>query len=60
MRAATNVVLRRDLSLNRRLYAWLLGPDESTEGQSKYLKEHALALLCSTMRVRAAEVYGTC
>ncbi|EJD54553.1 hypothetical protein AURDEDRAFT_156337 [Auricularia subglabra TFB-10046 SS5] len=50
MRAATNVVLRRDLSLNRRLYAWLLGPEESSEVQSKYLREHGLALLCATMK----------
>ena len=28
--AALNVVLRRDMSLNRRLYAWLLGTNTST------------------------------
>lgn len=27
--AATGVVIRRDMSLNRRLWAWLLGPDTS-------------------------------
>lgn len=57
MRAATNVVLRRDLSLNRRLYAWLLGPDESLDGQNKYLKENGLTLLCSTMRVRNSRAH---
>ncbi|KAJ7750196.1 Dopey, N-terminal-domain-containing protein [Mycena metata] len=50
MRAATSVVLRRDLSLNRRLYTWLLGPDENSEHQVVYLKEHALELLKSTLR----------
>ena len=52
MRAATGVVLRRDLSLNRRLYTWLLGPDEKSDNQVKYLKEHALELLRSTLQVR--------
>ena len=52
MRAATGVVLRRDLSLNRRLYTWLLGPDEKSEQQIAYLKEHALDLLKHTLKVR--------
>lgn len=51
MRAATGVVLRRDLSLNRRLYTWLLGPDEKSDQQIAYLKEHALDLLKSTLKV---------
>lgn len=52
MRAATGVVLRRDLSLNRRLYTWLLGTDEKSEAQILYLKDNALELLSSTLRVR--------
>ena len=51
MRAATGVVLRRDLSLNRRLYTWLLGPDEKAENQVAYLKRNALDLLSSTLKV---------
>lgn len=51
MRAATGVVLRRDLSLNRRLYTWLLGPDEKSDQQVSYLKQNALELLCSTLKV---------
>jgi len=54
MKAATNVVLRRDLSLNRRLYAWLLGPDEAPEAQQKYFQQHALRLLCLTLKVGAS------
>ncbi|KAJ7755024.1 Dopey, N-terminal-domain-containing protein [Mycena maculata] len=50
MRAATSVVLRRDLSLNRRLYTWLLGPDENSEHQIVYFREHALDLLHSTLK----------
>ena len=52
MRAATGVVLRRDLSLNRRLYTWLLGSDEKSEVQIMYFRENALGLLKSTLKVR--------
>ncbi|THH19017.1 hypothetical protein EW146_g2076 [Bondarzewia mesenterica] len=48
MRTATSVVMRRDLSLNRRLYTWLLGPDENSEHQVQYLK---------SKRPRAVAVY---
>lgn len=51
MRAATGVVLRRDLSLNRRLYTWLLGSDEKSDNQIAYLKENALEFLSSTLKV---------
>ncbi|KAG6851405.1 hypothetical protein H0H93_005803 [Arthromyces matolae] len=50
MTAATGVVLRRDLSLNRRLYTWLLGTDEKSEKQVEYLKLHALDLVYSTLK----------
>ncbi|KAA1471434.1 hypothetical protein DENSPDRAFT_893964 [Dentipellis sp. KUC8613] len=50
MRAATSVVMRRDLSLNRRLYTWLLGPDENAQQQVAYLKKNALELLRTTLR----------
>ncbi|KAF8913192.1 Dopey, N-terminal-domain-containing protein [Gymnopilus junonius] len=50
MRAATGVVLRRDLSLNRRLYTWLLGPDEKSDHQIAYLRSNALELLNSTLK----------
>ncbi|KAF9011155.1 Dopey, N-terminal-domain-containing protein [Cyathus striatus] len=50
MRAATGVVLRRDLSLNRRLYTWLLGTDEKSENQIVYLKQNGLELLSSTLK----------
>ena len=49
-RAATGVVLRRDLSLNRRLFAWLLGPEENIEKQSEYFITHARTLLLETLR----------
>ena len=51
MRAATGVVLRRDLSLNRRLYTWLLGSDEKNDRQMDYFKEHVLELLRTTLQV---------
>lgn len=52
MRAATSVVLRRDLSLNRRLYSWLLGTAENSQQQVEYFKTNALELLRVTLRVR--------
>lgn len=51
MRAAYSVILRRDLALNRRLYLWLLGPDENTKQQEVYFRENALDLLKSTLEV---------
>ena len=54
MRAATSVVLRRDLALNRRLFAWLLGPVEGSQAQMDYYKAHSLELLRSTLRVFTA------
>jgi len=50
MRAAIGVVLRRDLSLNRRLYTWLLGPEEKSASQIVHLRQHALDLLCTTLK----------
>ncbi|PFH49049.1 hypothetical protein AMATHDRAFT_5245 [Amanita thiersii Skay4041] len=50
MRAATGVVLRRDLSLNRRLYTWLLGPEEKSDLQIEYLKKNGLDLLSKTLK----------
>ncbi|KAG6841563.1 hypothetical protein C0991_009598 [Blastosporella zonata] len=50
MRAASGVVLRRDLSLNRRLYTWLLGSDEKSDHQIEFFKAHALDLVHSTLK----------
>ncbi|KAI0375501.1 hypothetical protein BV20DRAFT_986250 [Pilatotrama ljubarskyi] len=50
MRAATSVVLRRDLALNRRLFVWLLGPAETSQDQVEYYRTHSLELLRSTLR----------
>lgn len=50
MRAATGVVLRRDLSLSRRLFAWLLGSAEQPALQVAYLKANGLDLLVSTLK----------
>jgi hypothetical protein len=62
MRAACSVVLRRDLALNRRLYTWLLGPEESPEHQSLYFRNNALDLLKSALEVctKLYDVPRTC
>ena len=39
--AALDTVLRRDISLNRRLFSWLLGSDESDAAQQTYFETHA-------------------
>lgn len=51
MKAASGVVLRKDLSLSRRLYSWLLGTAESSEDQVKYFRQNGLELLRDTLRV---------
>jgi hypothetical protein len=51
MRAASSVVLRRDLSLNRRLHTWLLGPSDTASAQAEYFQTHALNLLQATLKV---------
>lgn len=52
MRAVSGVVLRRDLSLSRRLYTWLLGSSDSSETQIQHLKDHGLELLHLALKVR--------
>ena len=51
MRSVIGVVLRRDLSLSRRLYTWLLGPSDASETQVEYLKQHGLDLLRAALQV---------
>ncbi|KAJ2161800.1 hypothetical protein GGF46_001222, partial [Coemansia sp. RSA 552] len=43
--AAASVVLRKDMALNRRLYAWLLGPAEAPADQAAHFDAHASAPL---------------
>ena len=40
MKAALSIVLRKDMSLNRRLYAWFLGDDGSSQIQMKYFRSY--------------------
>ncbi|KAG0147859.1 hypothetical protein CROQUDRAFT_42250 [Cronartium quercuum f. sp. fusiforme G11] len=53
-RAALGVVLRRDLSLSRRLYTWLLGPSPTTEEptgqQLNYFRKFGLNLVTKSLR----------
>jgi hypothetical protein len=51
MRAVVNVVLQRELSLSRRVYTWLLGPEETSEKQVGYFRRHGLELLAPTLEV---------
>ncbi|KAK0550035.1 hypothetical protein OC845_002839 [Tilletia horrida] len=49
VRAALAVVLRKDLSLNRRLYTWFLGPEEGGD-QIAYLQKNSLELIRRALR----------
>ncbi|KAK9465276.1 Dopey, N-terminal-domain-containing protein [Lipomyces arxii] len=55
--SASSVVLRRDMSLNRRLWVWLLGPEPSPDhpqtthlSRSDYFKKFGLTPLVSGMK----------
>ena len=48
--AAISAVLRRDISLNRRLYAWLLGANDDEDTQQAYFVQHALPYATSALR----------
>ncbi|CAB4494243.1 hypothetical protein RhiirA1_417017 [Rhizophagus irregularis] len=50
MKSASAVVLRKDMSLNRRLYAWLLGPDEHLEQQIEHFHEYGKSAIVSALR----------
>ncbi|KAJ2840771.1 hypothetical protein FBU31_000134 [Coemansia sp. 'formosensis'] len=41
MKHASEVVLKKDMSLNRRLYTWLLGPGDSEAEQAAYFRQFA-------------------
>lgn len=56
LRAMTGVVLRRDLSLSRRLYSWLLGSAEDSSTQVQYFKHNGLPVLRQALIV---ELVGT-
>jgi len=58
MRAAIGVVLRRDLSLSRRLYTWLLGSSDSSEAQVQHLRDHGLELLRQALKVEMDAQHG--
>ncbi|GAA5831398.1 hypothetical protein JCM3766R1_001734 [Sporobolomyces carnicolor] len=55
VRAAIGVVLRRDLSLSRRLYTWLLGSSDSSEQQVSHLRSHGLELLRLALKTEMDE-----
>ncbi|KAL1915944.1 uncharacterized protein VTP21DRAFT_6332 [Calcarisporiella thermophila] len=50
MKAALGVVLRKDMSLNRRLYGWLLGPHDQNNQQQEYFSKYAREPLTIALR----------
>ncbi|XP_061144226.1 protein dopey-1 isoform X2 [Syngnathus typhle] len=51
--AALHVVLRRDMSLNRRLYAWLLGPRATRQSKPEEHASHYFNTFSKDMLVQA-------
>ncbi|ORX36308.1 Dopey, N-terminal-domain-containing protein [Kockovaella imperatae] len=49
MRVTIGVVLQREISLSRRVYTWLLGPEDSGDKQMDNYRQHSLELLVSTL-----------
>ncbi|KAI8319705.1 hypothetical protein GQ54DRAFT_246522, partial [Martensiomyces pterosporus] len=49
MKHASAVVLKKDMSLNRRLYTWLLGPGESEAENAVYFRQHAQSYLAEAL-----------
>ncbi|WVW80007.1 hypothetical protein I302_101980 [Kwoniella bestiolae CBS 10118] len=58
MRAASGVLLQKELSLSRRVYTWLLGPGEGPEEQIVHFQKHGLELLSTTL-LRDMQTLGT-
>lgn len=58
MRAVLGVVLRRDLSLSRRLYTWLLGSSDASSSQVEHLRAYGLSLLHESLRAEMSAVAG--
>ncbi|GJN87072.1 hypothetical protein Rhopal_000017-T1 [Rhodotorula paludigena] len=58
MRAVLGVVLRRDLSLSRRLYTWLLGSSDASSSQVEHLRAYGLSLLHESLQAEMSAVAG--
>lgn len=59
MAAATSIVTRRDMSLNRRLWAWLLGPETRDDGaESGNLERRDLSLSQGSRQLEYFSTFG--
>ncbi|KAJ2716111.1 hypothetical protein H4R19_000830 [Coemansia spiralis] len=59
MKHAAAVVLKKDMSLNRRLYTWVLGPAEAEAEQAAHFKQHAQAPLTAALLGAFAATAGS-
>ncbi|KAJ2802956.1 hypothetical protein H4R21_002217, partial [Coemansia helicoidea] len=59
MKHAAAVVLKKDMSLNRRLYTWLLGPAEAEAEQAAHFREHAQRPLTAALLGAFAATAGS-
>ena len=50
-RSACGIVLRKDLSLNKRLYSWLVGDGDTSEKQMNTFRKYGLDLVAESLHV---------
>jgi hypothetical protein len=50
-KSACSIVLRKDLSLNKRLYGWLVGDGDTSEKQMDTFRKYGLDLVAESLRV---------
>jgi hypothetical protein len=50
-KSACGIVLRKDLSLSKRLYGWLVGDEDSSEKQMDRFRKYGLDLVANSLRV---------
>lgn len=58
MRGVLLVLTRREMSLNRRLFTWLLGTSDSESGRNSYFSAHAKAPLVRALQVLSISFRG--
>lgn len=56
--SALKALLRRDMSLNKRLFSWLLGPDPTEEAQVRYFLSKGKGLVVGSIKGMLAENDG--
>lgn len=59
VRAAMSVLLRKDLSLARRLYTWLLGKSEESSAQRAHFVQYGLDIVADSLTTEMTQIRAT-